>query len=256
MATLEEVLRAALPSRDADGLALAPSAASRSVTWVRVVRARVPAFDALDRGDLVIVPSAALAVVAGTDGPLADIARALVRGATSAVLLVPSGSDDAADARLARLGEALRDGGATVIELERTDPVALERRVIAAIIEARPADEDAPEPPELDDDMPAYRPHVDRLLGELPALPRGAASARELLAPLLVGRPATQRIRLSTLRAVLETASVAEAADRLGVHRNTVAYRVTRLEERAGWDLADPDLRLALQVALRLVQDA
>jgi DNA-binding PucR family transcriptional regulator len=28
------------------------------------------------------------------------------------------------------------------------------------------------------------------------------------------------------------------------------------MEERAGWDLTDPDLRLALQVALRLVQDA
>ena len=99
--------------------------------------------------------------------------------------------------------------------------------------------------------LPAYL-----LLGNLHNLPDGVRQARELLAPILDGRPSAQRDRLSTLRAVLETTSLGEAAARLGVHRNTVAYRVARLESIGGWDLADPDLRFALVLATRLVQDA
>ena len=99
--------------------------------------------------------------------------------------------------------------------------------------------------------LPAYL-----LLGNLHNLPDGVRDARDLLAPILVGRPAAQRQRLDTLRAVIETASLGGAADRLGVHRNTVGYRIARLEAMGGWDIADPDLRFALEVAVRLVQDA
>ena len=100
------------------------------------------------------------------------------------------------------------------------------------------------------DRLPAYR-----LLGSLHNLPDGARQARALLAPLLAGRADVRRERLATLRAVLEQPGLAEAADALGVHRNTVAYRVRRIEEATGWRLADPDLRLPLALALRLVQD-
>ena len=99
--------------------------------------------------------------------------------------------------------------------------------------------------------LPAYR-----LLGNLHNLPDGFHQARELLAPILVGRGSVQDDRVATLRAVLETTSLGEAAARLGVHRNTIAYRVARLEALGGWDLADPDLRLALGVAARVVQHA
>ena len=44
------------------------------ISWVRVMKARVPAFDALDPGDLAIVPASALAVVA----PGRDELRAFV----------------------------------------------------------------------------------------------------------------------------------------------------------------------------------
>jgi PucR family transcriptional regulator, purine catabolism regulatory protein len=99
------------------------------------------------------------------------------------------------------------------------------------------------------DRLPAYR-----LLGNLHNLPDGARLARALLEPLLGGRPDVQREHLATLRAVLDQPGLAEAAQMLGVHRNTVAYRVRRIEALTGWRLSDPELRLPLALALRLVQ--
>ncbi len=101
------------------------------------------------------------------------------------------------------------------------------------------------------DRLPAYR-----ILGGLHDMPDGQRLSRALLAPVLAGRPAAVAGRLATLRAVLDAAGPIEAAQVLGVHRNTVAYRIRRLEELGGWDLADPDLRLALSSALRIVQNA
>ncbi len=100
------------------------------------------------------------------------------------------------------------------------------------------------------DRLPAYR-----LLGNLHNLPEGERQARALLEPLLRGRPDVRRERLATLRAILDQPGIAEAADALGVHRNTVAYRVRRIEAVTGWRLADPELRFPLALALRLVQD-
>jgi DNA-binding PucR family transcriptional regulator len=99
--------------------------------------------------------------------------------------------------------------------------------------------------------LPAYL-----LLGNLHNLPDGLRQARDLLAPILVGRPALQQDRMATLEAVLASPSLGDAASRLGVHRNTVAYRVGRIEARSGWNLEDADLRLALQIAIKIVQHA
>jgi hypothetical protein len=94
------------------------------------------------------------------------------------------------------------------------------------------------------------------LLGNVRNLPDGSRQARDLLAPVLVGSTDRQRERLATLGAVLDTATLGEAATRLGVHRNTVAYRMRRMEALGGWDLADPDLRFALGLAVRIMQNA
>ncbi len=102
----------------------------------------------------------------------------------------------------------------------------------------------------------AERLPVYLLLGNVRNLPDGERQARELLAPILGGRPEARRDRLETLLAVLGTPSLGEAASRLGVHRNTVAYRVAGLEARTGWDLTDPDLRFALELAGRIVRNA
>lgn len=126
----------------------------------------------------------------------------------------------------------------------------------AAEAEARAtleAVEALPDPPRL---ARAARLGAYRLLGGLHHLPDGQRNAQALLAPLIAGRPDVRREHLATLRAVLDHPGTAEAAAALGVHRNTVAYRVRRIESLTGWRLDDPDLRLAVALALRLVQSA
>jgi hypothetical protein len=98
-------------------------------------------------------------------------------------------------------------------------------------------------------DLPLYR-----LIGSVPHLPDGLRHARALLAPLLAGRPTVVAERLATLRAVLDGPDLAAAAARLGVHRNTLAYRMGRIETATGWSLDAPELRFALALAVRLVQ--
>ena len=96
--------------------------------------------------------------------------------------------------------------------------------------------------------LPAHR-----LLGAVATIPDARRHALDLLAPLLVGTETSQRQRIETLRAVLDTAGSSEASNSLGVHRNTTAYRLRRIEELTGWDLREPDLRLALALALRIL---
>lgn len=56
----------------------------------------------------------------------------------------------------------------------------------------------------------------------------------------------------ATLRAFLESGgSQVEAALRLGIHRNTLAYRLRRIAELIGRDVADPGSWLTLHLALR-----
>jgi len=110
-----------------------------------------------------------------------------------------------------------------------------------------------PEPPAL---ARSDRLAIYRMLGALHKLPDGPALARAVLAPVLDARPDVRRERLATLRALLAYGGVGEAAAALGVHRNTVAYRVRAIEAATGWRLADPELRLALAAAVELVQEA
>ena len=126
----------------------------------------------------------------------------------------------------------------------------------AAEAEARATLEAAlalPDPPAL---ARSERLAVYRMLGALHKLPDGLPLARAVLAPVLDARPDVRRERLATLRALLAYGGVGEAAAALGVHRNTVAYRVRSIEAATGWRLADPELRVALATAVELVQEA
>jgi hypothetical protein len=73
-------------------------------------------------------------------------------------------------------------------------------------------------------------------------------AAQALLAPLR-GQPGHL---VETLAAYLDAeSSIAETAAVLGVHRNTVAARIRRIQTLIGVDLSDPDDRLALHLACR-----
>ncbi|AUZ89039.1 CdaR family transcriptional regulator, partial [Arthrobacter agilis] len=72
------------------------------------------------------------------------------------------------------------------------------------------------------------------------------------LAPL-AGLPANQREKLEeTLLAWLRHwGQRAPIADELGIHAQTVGYRVLQLRELFGEDLRDPKARFELEIALR-----
>jgi DNA-binding PucR family transcriptional regulator len=126
----------------------------------------------------------------------------------------------------------------------------------AAEAEARAVLEAADELPDVGPVALAARLPIYRMLGALHHVGDAPRLAAAILEPLLSGRPDVRAEHLATLRAYLERGGVGEAAATLGIHRNTAAYRLRRIEERTGWELADPDVRLAIGVALRVVQDS
>ncbi|GAA3256413.1 helix-turn-helix domain-containing protein [Nonomuraea helvata] len=81
------------------------------------------------------------------------------------------------------------------------------------------------------------------------------ALAEVRLAPLAHLRPAQQDRLAETLLAWLRYGRGAgEVAARLHVHPQTVRYRLRQLEELYGDQLADPDIRFELEIALRARQ--
>jgi purine catabolism regulator len=73
------------------------------------------------------------------------------------------------------------------------------------------------------------------------------------LGPLANGRRARHRDLLATVEALLDTRSIGDAADSLGVHRHTVVYRMSRLKE-LGVDVDDPARRYSIWLALRALR--
>jgi hypothetical protein len=88
-----------------------------------------------------------------------------------------------------------------------------------------------------------------------PAALRDLAAAR--LAPLREETPASRARLTETLRSWLDhQGEVAQVADELHVHPQTVRYRLRRLRELFGEGLDDPTARFELSLALRAVSDA
>ncbi|MEM9132453.1 MAG: helix-turn-helix domain-containing protein [Actinomycetota bacterium] len=76
----------------------------------------------------------------------------------------------------------------------------------------------------------------------------------ELLAPLLDQSPQRAAESLETLRTYLASGrNVSSTAATLHLHRNTIRYRIERITDRLAVDLDDPDERLLLELACRLV---
>jgi purine catabolism regulator len=184
---------------------------------------------------------------------LAPARRLSLRGDVQSVELRIVAAIDASDADGSAIGARIGSLLGRIVAVSRPFDAIVGRSSAEADARATlEAAEALANPPAVAraDRLPAYR-----LLGSLHNLPDGTRQARALLAPLLRGRTDVRHERLATLRAVLDQPGLAEAADALGVHRNTVAYRIRRIEEATGWRLADPELRLPLALALRLVQD-
>jgi purine catabolism regulator len=94
---------------------------------------------------------------------------------------------------------------------------------------------------------------VHRLLLALDGHPELGAFYEETLAAIDQYDRSNRSELLPTLEAFFATDnSLAETAARLHLHRNTVAYRLRRIEQISGHQLSDPETRLALHLGLRV----
>ena len=91
---------------------------------------------------------------------------------------------------------------------------------------------------------------ADPLLEELARSPDLMPFAA-LVEPLLAYDQERRSDLVRTLRVYFAAgANASEAADRLFLHRNSMLYRLARVEKLTGLDLKDPRARLALQLGL------
>jgi sugar diacid utilization regulator len=93
-------------------------------------------------------------------------------------------------------------------------------------------------------------PGLSRLLVEWYSSSSVRQGIQDLLAPLAKLGTAKQKEYLTTLRLFLENnKSQSRTAEQMLVHRNTIAYRVSRIVELLGIDLDDPSQFLAVYLA-------
>lgn len=91
---------------------------------------------------------------------------------------------------------------------------------------------------------------VESLLKELSRSP-DLAPSRRLVEPLLAYDRERRSDLVRTLRVYFAAgANASEAADRLFLHRNSLLYRLARIEKLTSLDLKEPRARLALQLGL------
>jgi DNA-binding PucR family transcriptional regulator len=111
----------------------------------------------------------------------------------------------------------------------------------------------APPMTDLRDD--SDKPRVDLLLEELARSP-DLAPFGAFVVPLVVNDRERRSDLVRTLKVYFAAgANASEAADRLFLHRNSMLYRLARIEKLAGLDLKDPWARLALQLGLLFVSE-
>jgi DNA-binding PucR family transcriptional regulator len=91
---------------------------------------------------------------------------------------------------------------------------------------------------------------TERLLREL-ARGRALEPFRALVEPLVEHDRERRSDLVKTLKVYFDTgANASEAADRLFLHRNSMLYRLSRVEKLTGLNLKDPRAMLALQLGL------
>lgn len=96
---------------------------------------------------------------------------------------------------------------------------------------------------------------ADLLLSELARSP-DLAPFRKLVEPLITQDRERRSDLVRTLRIYFAAgANASEAADRLFLHRNSMLYRLARIEKLTGLDLKDSRAKLALQLGLLCVEE-
>jgi hypothetical protein len=86
MASLRELVQTLLPN--AVPLAkVRDESMARTVTWVRVMRMRLPAFDGMESGDLALIPLTLLTAAAPDAQARADLVEYLAEHGSSGILL-------------------------------------------------------------------------------------------------------------------------------------------------------------------------
>jgi hypothetical protein len=95
---------------------------------------------------------------------------------------------------------------------------------------------------------------VWQLLVALPETETLAAFWRMTLAPLLENDTVNNEFLETLEHFFAANGNLTEAARRLNLHRNTLMYRLGRIESLLGGSLDDPDRRLALHLALKIRQ--
>ncbi|WP_104167360.1 CdaR family transcriptional regulator [Arthrobacter sp. SX1312] len=165
----------------------------------------------------------------------------VVERETDAVALVP----ERGVWQRAELNRVLTGRSAAIGPAGGLDQVAQSLRLAVLAASMLPPREGAEEPPVWADE------HMTEVV--LAAEPSAVGElARRRLAPLAV-LPDVQRIKLEeTLLAWLRHwGQRAPIAEELGIHGQTVGYRVQQLRELFGDDLKDPKVRFELEIALR-----
>ena len=137
MASLRELVQTLLPT--AEPLVDArDEAMARTVTWVRLLRTRLPAFDGMDAGDLALIPLNTLRAVAPDEAARREMVEYLAdHNATGILAIASSGSDKEEDAALKHLVTAAAVTRLPCLLVRGAEPAQLERSLIGAVVNRR-----------------------------------------------------------------------------------------------------------------------
>ena len=87
-------------------------AMARTVSWVRLLRTRLPAFDGMDAGDLALIPLTTLRAVAPDEASRREMVEYLADHNATGILVISSDESDAeSDTALAHLVAAAAVSG-------------------------------------------------------------------------------------------------------------------------------------------------
>jgi purine catabolism regulator len=93
---------------------------------------------------------------------------------------------------------------------------------------------------------------VHRLLFQLEGHPELTAFVRETLGALIEYDNAHHSSLIQTLASYFaHHGNLSQTAEALYIHRNTLQYRMDRIAEISGFDLDNPETRLAVQLAIK-----